>query len=215
MLDLSKVQNLVSYPPASESEIDRVEREYKLCLPMVYRELLKLSNGFSIGGGLLIYGTEDIGERNLTWEVDEYAQGYVAIGDDGAGNVFLMKQHIESKGVIIVDSGYMNPIGAEEITCDLLSWIAYGCIVKSCNKNNLQILPDTCDLVLTSMPRNGTKDLLQIKNVIGIEMSIGKLLKGSKNLPFVLVKDFPYGKAMKLIECLGDTGNSIALLPRS
>ncbi|UNK30959.1 hypothetical protein MNO09_00130 (plasmid) [Bacillus sp. N5-665] len=49
---------------------------------------MKYTNGFSIGGGLIIYGTDDIIERNETWEVTEYANGYVAIDDDGSGKVF-------------------------------------------------------------------------------------------------------------------------------
>ena len=60
----------------------------KVELPNVHKDLLKYTNGFSIGGGLIIYGTDDIIERNETWEVTEYVNGYVAIGDDGSGNVF-------------------------------------------------------------------------------------------------------------------------------
>lgn len=56
----------------------------------VYKELLRCINGFLIGSGLFIYGMEYIVERNEVWEVDEYVRGYVLIGDDGGGNVFLM-----------------------------------------------------------------------------------------------------------------------------
>ncbi len=129
MIDLDKIQNLISNTPASESEIDIVEKELKLILPKVYRELLGISNGFSIGGGLLIYGTEDICERNFTWEVEEYAKGYVAIGDDGAGNVFLMCQGSESKEVLTVDCGDMNPNDGTKVTSDLKGWVSDGCII--------------------------------------------------------------------------------------
>ncbi|PER51663.1 recombinase family protein [Bacillus thuringiensis] len=43
------------------------------------------------------------------------------------------------------------------------------------------------------------KDLIRIKNVLGLEISAIDLLKGSKNLPYILVERFPYGKAKKLI----------------
>lgn len=213
MIDLAKIQNLISNTPAGESEIDIIEKELKLSLPKAYRELLKLSNGFSIGGGILIYGTEDIGERNSIWEVEEYAKGYVAIGDDGAGNVFLMYQDFESKEVITVDSGDMNPNNGRKVSSDFTRWVSDGCINKHDVRNIPQVSSDICDLVLIDAPSGGTKDLLQIKSVIGIEMPIGELLKGSKNLPFVLVKGFPYGKAMKLIEKLGAIGKSITLVP--
>ncbi|HOV26439.1 MAG TPA: SMI1/KNR4 family protein [Pseudobacteroides sp.] len=213
MIDLTKIQNLILNDPASDFEINKVEKELKMQLPKAYRELLKLSNGFSIGGGLLIYGTMDISERNLTLGVKEYAKGYVAIGDDGAGNVFLMTQDLESKDVIVVDSGDMNPNNALKVTSDFTSWISSGCVNESAINNAPQILPDICDLVLVNPLNGGTKDLLQIKNVIGIEMPIGELLKGTKNLPFVLVKGFPYGKAKKLIEKLGTIGKAITLVP--
>lgn len=213
MINLTKIQNLILNTPASDFEINKVEQELKTVLPKAYRELLILSNGFSIGGGLLIYGTEDISERNLTLEVEEYAKGYVAIGDDGNGNVFLMAQDLESKDVIIVDYGDMNPNNAKKITSDFTSWVSNGCIYKSDIMNTTQLSPGVCDLVLINPLSGGTKDLLQIKNVMSIEMSIGELLEGSKNLPFVLVKGFPYGKAIKHIEKLGSIGKAIRLIP--
>ncbi|MEC1353425.1 SMI1/KNR4 family protein [Bacillus sonorensis] len=92
MIDLSMVSDLIKNKPASETEIQESEDILQAKLPNVYKDLLRNTNGFSIGGGVAIYGTEDIVERNETWEVDEYARGYVSIGDDGGGNVFLMLQ---------------------------------------------------------------------------------------------------------------------------
>lgn len=83
MINLSKVSNLIKNTAAIDIEIQEIENIFPKLLPNVYKVLLRYTNGFSIGGGLVIYGTEDIVERNETWEVDEYASGFIAIGDDG------------------------------------------------------------------------------------------------------------------------------------
>ena len=75
MINLSNIPDLIEKSAASDIEIQAVENRMNVTLPNVYKELLRCTNGFSIGGGLLIYGTEHIAERNEVWEVDEYARG--------------------------------------------------------------------------------------------------------------------------------------------
>ncbi|MBZ4224028.1 SMI1/KNR4 family protein [Bacillus wiedmannii] len=89
---------MIEKSAASDIEIQAVENRMNVTLPNVYKELLRCTNGFSIGGGLLIYGTEHIAERNEVWEVDEYARGYVSIGDDGGGNVIFNGSASRGKG---------------------------------------------------------------------------------------------------------------------
>ena len=127
MIDLSKVSDLIKNTAASDIEIQELENLLPI-LPNVYKDLLKYTNGFSIGGGLVIYGAEDIVERNETWEVDEYASGFIAIGDDGGGNVFLMLQDADEKEVLVIGSGDMNPSHANLVTSDFTKWVNSGCL---------------------------------------------------------------------------------------
>ncbi|UDF16349.1 SMI1/KNR4 family protein [Bacillus pumilus] len=115
---------------ASDKQIKKAESQLNMVLPDAYKNLLKQTNGCSIGGDVLLYGTEDITERNATWEVQQYASGYVAIGDDGGGRVFLMRQAEEEKKVWIVDAGVMDPQHAELVTENLLEWVSRGCIIE-------------------------------------------------------------------------------------
>lgn len=115
---------------ASDKQIKKAESQLNMVLPEVNKTLLKQTNGCSIGGDVLLYGTEDIAERNATWEVQRYAGGYVAIGDDGGGQVFLMRQTEEEKRVWVVDAGVMDPQHAELVTEDLLEWVSGGCIIE-------------------------------------------------------------------------------------
>ena len=75
MINLFNIPDLIEKSAASDIEIQAVENRMNVTLPNVYKGLLRCTNGFSIGSGLLIYGTEHIAERNEVWEVDEYARG--------------------------------------------------------------------------------------------------------------------------------------------
>ncbi|XNN69055.1 SMI1/KNR4 family protein [Bacillus pumilus] len=115
---------------ASDKQIKKAESQLNMVLPHAHKTLLKQTNGCSIEGDVLLYGTEDIAERNATWEVHHYANGYVAIGDDGGGQVFLMRLTKDEKKVWIVDAGVMDPQYAELVTENLLAWVSGGCIVE-------------------------------------------------------------------------------------
>ncbi|MGX9290928.1 SMI1/KNR4 family protein [Bacillus sp. A015] len=131
MINLPQIPNLLIHQPASDIHIKEAESQLNLVLPHAYKALLKQTNGLSIGGELLLYGTEDIVERNETWEAHHYASGYVAIGDDGGGQVFLMRLAEEEKTVWIVDAGVMDPQHAELMTENFLKWVSEGCIIEA------------------------------------------------------------------------------------
>ncbi|MBZ9521224.1 SMI1/KNR4 family protein [Bacillus safensis] len=130
MINLPQIPHLHVNKPASDIHIKEAESQLNMVLPRAYKELLKQTNGFSIGGEVLLYGKEDMVERNKTWEVQQYASGYVAIGDDGGGRVLLMRQAEEEKKVWIVDAGVMDPQYAELVAEDLLSWVNEGCFIE-------------------------------------------------------------------------------------
>lgn len=212
MIDVSKIPNIIKNPSASDIEIQEVENKMNNVFPNVYKDLLHFSNGFSIGGGLQIYGTDEILERNQTWEVDEYAKGFIAVGDDGGGNVFLMSQYREEKQVLVIDSGDMNPDHASIVTVDLIKWINSGLLREQDNETSVE-QPERCHIILNTAPIGGLKDLVKIKSGLNLDISTSDLLKGSKNLPFVIVENFPFGKATKLIEKLGPLGTVLHVTP--
>ena len=115
-------------PPASENDILQIEQTMAIHLPQQYKNVLQEGNGFSLTNGVLIYGTEEIIERNETWEVNEYAKGYVAVGDDGGGMVFLMALEKEDCQVFVVDCGDMNPLHAKLVSSSLSEWLREGCL---------------------------------------------------------------------------------------
>ncbi|MDR7669631.1 SMI1/KNR4 family protein [Bacillus altitudinis] len=130
MIDVTQIPGLIINKPETDINIKEAESQLNMLLPHAYKTLLKQTNGCSVEGDVLLYGTEDIVERNKTWEVHHYASGYVAIGDDGGGRVFLMRQAEEEKKVWIVDAGVMDPQHAELVAEDLLSWVSHGCFIE-------------------------------------------------------------------------------------
>lgn len=203
-MDLTNISGLILTPSANDSEILKVENEMNVKLPYSFKDLLKTSNGLSTKEGIVIYGTEDIVERNETWETQVYAQGYIAIGDDSGGGVFLMSQGEGKKSVLIVDSGDMTIEHSNLVTSDINQWIKSGFLIEIDETVDNINSSKYCKVVLTDTPDGGLKDLLKIKNVFGLNITAADLLKGSKNLPFILVDEFPYGKAKTLIEKLGN-----------
>jgi hypothetical protein len=121
-------QSVAQYAVAGirDSDLMNLDHSFGKRLPEEFREFLKRSDGLSLGGGLLIYGSAELKERNETWEVEDYAPGYIAIGDDGGGNVFLMKLNQDDSAIYTVESGVMDPEFAEMVSESLNAWVAGG-----------------------------------------------------------------------------------------
>ncbi|MEH7014589.1 SMI1/KNR4 family protein [Neobacillus niacini] len=180
-MDFSNMSGLILMSPASERDISSVENKMNVILPNSYKDLLRETNGLSVDGGILIYGTQDIIERNETWETQVYAQGYIAIGDDGGGRVFLMHQGDKEEKVLIVDSGDMTPEHSDLVTSDFTQWAKSGFLIISDETAAEGNWSKNCKLVLIDTPDGGLKDLLKIKSVFGLNIAAAELLKGSKN----------------------------------
>lgn len=126
-MDLSNLNIHMINKSVSKKEICKIEQELGFSLPNIYKVLLQRADGFLTDEGILIYGTQDIIERNKTYEVFEYATGYVAIGDNSGGTVFLMLQGEKSIQLIAVGVGDMNPANGRMLSSDLSEWIIGGC----------------------------------------------------------------------------------------
>lgn len=116
------------YEPTTRDEILKVEDEFGFKLPNVYKSLLNITNGLSTKGTISIFGVDDIIERNRTYEVQEYADGYVGIGVSDGVDFLLMQAEENAKEVIRVDCGDMNLINSELLAEDFMEWVNNGAI---------------------------------------------------------------------------------------
>ena len=113
-------------PGATEAQINTIEVKVGRNIPIEYRALLLLADGFSLQSGVIIYASDEILERNETFEVSKYAPGYLAIGDDSGGRSFMIS--FDRPGLFIVDQGTMDPGDMQEISQSLNDWISRGCM---------------------------------------------------------------------------------------
>jgi len=212
MINPQSLSSFNLYPAVDENEINKIEVEIGFKFPKVFRELLKLTNGFETDEGVIIFGTDIIIERNQTYEVSEYAQGYLAVGSNGGGKFYLMSANEDSTELLQVDAGVMSPEFASIVSEDFIKWINNGAI-------NIDLLEEEdeadngqfCDLILVNPLRGGATDLKKIQEVFNIKKGLFDLLKGSKQLPFTLMRDVPVDVAKKKLEDLGELGQLLKI----
>lgn len=195
--------------PAKESDIVNVEHELNVELPNQYKELLYVTDGFSTDESITIFGTGDIVERNKTYEVEKYARGYVAIGNDGGDDFLLMKANSETKEVISVGCGVMDPKYSHHFTDELLKWINEGAMeIENFEEEDEEEL---CKLILIKPPQNGARDLRKIEEAFDITYRAFEILKGYRNVPFVLADNIGMYGALDKIKSLGDLGKLLKI----
>jgi len=91
-LTVSDMPSLDKNAPATDSEVEALEKHLGIKLPETYYQFLKSSNGlYDPDSGCLIYATHELAERNQTYSVLEDAPGYVLIGADGGGRGILIE----------------------------------------------------------------------------------------------------------------------------
>lgn len=212
MIDVQKLSTYELYSPVDENEIKKVEEEIGLVLPNAYKQLLQHTNGFVTEDGVVIFGVDIINERNTTYEVREYAKGYVAVGSNGGGKILLMAANESATDLIQVDAGVMDSTYATVVSENFVKWINDGAIDVEFLDEEQEIYKEKlCNLILISPPIGGAMDLKKIQEVFNIKKGLFDLLKGSKQLPFVLMKDIPVELALKNIEQLGELGNILKI----
>lgn len=127
-MNVSKLENLASQNQgASPDQIGSIQGKLGVVLPKSYAQLLDETNGFMLENGISIYSTDDLIERNETFEVQEYAPGFIAIGDDSGGMSILIS--ISTGEVFSVDQGSMDPDDMDKLANDVSEWMGMNCSV--------------------------------------------------------------------------------------
>lgn len=108
---------------ASSADVARARAELALPLPAPLVALWKVADGLMTESGVTVYSAGCIGERNATYEVVEYAPGFLLIGDDSGGRGFLLRAGVPDSAVFSSDLGDLSPEGFEVESVDFPSWI--------------------------------------------------------------------------------------------
>ncbi|MBB4637813.1 SMI1/KNR4 family protein [Longimicrobium terrae] len=110
---------------AAEDQMLAAAQELGVDFPDFYTAFLRRRNGIGPEGNLLLYSTDDIVERNETFEVQTYAPGYLAIGDDSGGRSLIIGLD-GSPTVYLVEQGSMDPDDFLEVSPDFAAWLDQG-----------------------------------------------------------------------------------------
>ncbi|AZH80467.1 hypothetical protein CSX12_13195 [Microbacterium sp. Y-01] len=86
--------------------------------------LYEACDGFLTDAGITVYEAADIVERNVTFEVAEYAPGFVVFGDDSGGRGFLLHAATPDSPVYASDLGDLDPGRFDVVGEDLAAWVA-------------------------------------------------------------------------------------------
>jgi len=77
-------------------------------LPAPYRTFLLHNDERIRGDRLLLYPAEHILERNTTFEVQQYAPGYLAVGDNSGGSLVLIRLADPAAAPFLIDAGALG-----------------------------------------------------------------------------------------------------------
>jgi hypothetical protein len=129
---------IAAQPPATAEQLDQLAAALGLVLPDEYRALLGEANG--VAANLVqIYAAKEVPERNATFEVAQYAPGYILIGTVYDFPV-LLRAGMGSP-VFENDWGGMTPDIMTELAPSLDAWIAAGCLSSSELRKRARVTP--------------------------------------------------------------------------
>ncbi len=112
---------------ASLDEIKKVEINLQTPLPGDYKLLLGYTNGLLLDNGLSIYSTDDIAERNDTFQIADYCEEFLLIGDDSGGRGFLISRGSSGESKVYRSGlGDLDPSDFVIIEDTLQIWIDKG-----------------------------------------------------------------------------------------
>ncbi len=179
-------------PPATAEQIAAVAKRLGRSVPLPLSELWATSDGLASPEGAVVYSTEDLPERNETLEVEKYAPGYVAVGDDGGGRALLMVSSGDS--AVWVDMGSMDPSTGVELTPPWLEWLEAGLPLQDAEAEREE--PTHVDVYLEKKPEGGLRTLVLINKVLALDLGAKELLAAANQAPARLQRAAPFGKSL-------------------
>ncbi|MEU1514832.1 hypothetical protein ABZ490_22155 [Streptomyces sp. NPDC005811] len=116
----------------ASADVARARAEIALSLPAPLVALWNVTDGLMTDAGVTVYSARCIGERNATYEVAQYAPGFLLIGDDSGGRGFLLRADGPGSAVFASDLGDLGPEDFEVESVDFVSWIESLCSTPFC-----------------------------------------------------------------------------------
>jgi hypothetical protein len=108
---------------ATDQQIAEAENELGIKFPEEYKLLLTSSDGLFANDLVKLYSTEEIAERNSTYEIAQYLPGYLMIGDDSGGYGIFLDNGSSPSPVYLMGHGSLLLSEAIVLASTLTDWI--------------------------------------------------------------------------------------------
>jgi hypothetical protein len=110
MIDNQKIfavlAGLKANQPATQEQIDKLQDELSIALPVDYVDFALVTNGAdgAVGGGgyLSLWRIDEIAQFNKDYRVSDFAPGLVLFGSDGGGEAFAFDARDASMAIVQV-----------------------------------------------------------------------------------------------------------------
>ncbi|MEU7590907.1 hypothetical protein AB0A95_32010 [Micromonospora sp. NPDC049230] len=159
-----------------------------------------------------LYGPDEIAERNLTYEISDYAPGLLLIGDDGGGAGLFVARNDPAPEVVLIGLG---AVGSDDGTrVGRLSGLAVDGFrsMKSAEDVGDEAAPTgPIDILVTHRP--GMKALMEIRRLFHLSLPISALIAADAHYPMVVLTDVYYGKYAEALGQLNLRYQCLAVRP--
>jgi hypothetical protein len=199
-MNLADVPEIELQPAATPAEIKAAEARLHGAIPRVLYEIYLHTNGLSMPEGFVLYSTEDIVERNATYEVAQYAPSHIAIGDDSGGRMVLMRAAADEIAVVHSDMGDLEPSRFASLSGNVINWIRDGALVRDDTLPASDLLA-MVDVYLERAPAD-LRGLLEIKRTLSLDLSLGEMKQAMAAAPRPLIRGVPSQKWRMRLEKL-------------
>jgi hypothetical protein len=196
-------------------DLAEAEMRLGLSLPNALIGALSEVNGWTDDSGVHVYSTLDLPERNATWEIAEYAPGFVAVADDGGGRIALMSSSSENESVYVTDAGDLDPSVFLLAAATFQEWISSGCPFAKQQRTPSVGAHTVVDVYLTQHPPGGLKDLMRIREVFQLPIAVSELKKRASALPCLVVAGITHGLCERSMAQLGSLSKLMRSMPSS
>ncbi|WP_156385787.1 MULTISPECIES: SMI1/KNR4 family protein [unclassified Pseudomonas] len=172
-------------PPASAEMINETIRLLEVDEDVWIARFWALYNGALLDDQLLIYSTEEIVERNKTYDIDKDFPGQLLVGDDSGGRLVLIDRSVEDKFYLI---GSGDPfLDDAEIFFSVEALVAY--VLEDGNE-----LPDSVSILAIGKAKATLQEILEIKKGLGLNDSVKDLKEKLKKENEVVLKEVKAAK---------------------
>lgn len=210
IVDLSLLSGALLAAPATDIDVGRAEAALGCALPTALVSVLRISNGLS-SNHCLLYGTDDLAERNETLGAVEYAPEFLAIADDGGGRVALIHKAAQRAGVFVSEMGDMAPENFARVAANLDTWLEAGCPFDA--DRDTPRTSSLVDVYLVRMPPNGTAGLGAIRRAFTPGTSLADLRVRAGHPPVLLLRGVTRALFHERLRSLAAAGGALEARP--